>query len=160
MPRRRQYGFPFQRELDFPLLWMIVKYGNGAIATPKKENTLLAELADLFSVPQESRKLELRDGQNKWLNHVKWVRKQLCIKGLLDGSEGAWVLTEDGWLHTESEVGKILTLTMPHDAQMLIFEKRLKLAFSLKDREVVKRLNSVVAKWIVAAYDERKRRGL
>ncbi len=74
--------------------------GRGGEARPSEhregENAYQA-LAEIFRLTREDIDAEVKSGENKWENEVRWVRKKLVDEGYMDPSDwGVWKLTDKG----------------------------------------------------------------
>jgi len=94
--RRGETGFPPKREIEAALLRAIIARG-GSVVIRGDGQAVEDELADLFALTDEQRRLTVPSGTNAWHKSIMWARQALVGSGDLDGSQrGVWTATEKG----------------------------------------------------------------
>src|SRR5262245_18331921 len=87
-------AFPKERDIDIPLLQVLI--ASGGRATPKEA---IERVTTYFPrLTPEDLTLMRPTGRNlKWRNMVEWARRRLCERGEIDRTvSGIWVITDLG----------------------------------------------------------------
>ena len=94
---------PEYKEIQIPLLRELARRGGQSKPSDKRMGKSIYDaLADYFKLTEADLDREVFESTNetyrsKWKNMVRFARKDLVKKGLIDNSErGVWRLTESG----------------------------------------------------------------